>query len=52
MLGIKHQKLMENWPYVECILKIPESLKLNMPNFKKLPCMNKLMPLLESGNKT
>ena len=43
---------MENWPCVKCILKIPESLKCKPSNFQQLPCTNKLLPLLESRNKT
>ena len=41
-----------NIKIIFCIIKIPKNLKLKLPNFKQLPCMNKLMPLLESGNKT
>ena len=52
IVGVKHQHLMENWPYIKYILKIPESLKLKPPNFKQVSCMNKLMPHLECGNKT
>ena len=34
-MGLKRQNLMENWIYVKCILKIPESLKRKLPNFRK-----------------
>ena len=41
-----------NIEIIFCIIKIPENLKLKLPNFKQLPCVKKLLPLLESGKNT